>query len=58
MTVASLEAERRFTVKADTKNPVHDRSGSCAIIVLLVDNQCFIANIGDSRCIMSANQGK
>jgi protein phosphatase 2C family protein 2/3 len=36
----------------------HDRSGSCAIIVLCVEKECFIANVGDSRAIMSADHGK
>jgi serine/threonine protein phosphatase PrpC len=50
-----MEAERRFLIKADTKKPNHDRSGSCAIIVLTVDQQVYVANVGDSRAIMSAN---
>lgn len=36
----------------------HDRSGSCAIILLCVDTECFVANVGDSRAIMSADSGK
>jgi protein phosphatase 2C family protein 2/3 len=43
---------------ADQKEPSHDRSGSCAIIVLMVDNECYVANVGDSRAIMSADDGK
>lgn len=34
-----------------------DRSGSCAIVVLIVESRCFIANVGDSRAIMSGNNG-
>ena len=30
---------------------------STALIVLIVQDMCFIANIGDSRAILSANQG-
>ena len=37
---------------------MHDRSGSCAIIVLVVESECFVANVGDSRAIMSADKGK
>ena len=37
---------------------MHERSGSCAIIVLTVDNECYVANVGDSRAIMSADKGK
>ena len=32
-----------------------DKSGSCAIILLIVDNKIYIANCGDSRAIMSIN---
>ena len=39
-------------------NNVNDRSGSCAVIVLIVNNKAYIANVGDSRCIMSTNNGK
>ena len=34
-----------------------DSSGSCAIVVLIIDNRCFIANVGDSRAILSAKNG-
>lgn len=36
----------------------HEKSGSCAIIVLIVEQTCYIANVGDSRAIMSAQEGK
>jgi protein phosphatase 2C family protein 2/3 len=53
-----MEAEKRFINKADSKKPNHDRSGSCAIIILTVNEHVYVANVGDSRAIMSANQGK
>lgn len=34
-----------------------DRSGSCAIAVLFVDNVAYIANVGDSRAILSKSNG-
>ena len=34
-----------------------DRSGSCALVTLIFDNKIYIANIGDSRAIMSVNGG-
>ena len=39
-------------------NNVNDRSGSCAVVILLVNNKVYIANVGDSRAIMSTNNGK
>jgi len=37
---------------------VIDPSGSCAIIALIINSVCYIANVGDSRAIMSGNNGK
>ena len=34
-----------------------DKSGSCALISLIFDNKIYLANIGDSRAIMSVNGG-
>ena len=34
------------------------RSGSCAIVVLIVGEDCYVANVGDSRAFMSTDHGK
>ena len=34
-----------------------DYSGSCAIVVLIIENRVYIANVGDSRAILSAKNG-
>jgi len=49
-------AEEQFIKMAD-KGSVYDKSGSCAIIVLTVEMECYVANVGDSRAIMSADSG-
>ena len=33
-------------------------SGSCGLILLLIDTKIYIANVGDSRCIVSCNNGE
>lgn len=35
-----------------------DKSGSWAIAVLIVENIAYVANVGDSRAILSKNKGK
>lgn len=34
-----------------------DKSGSCGIVVLIIKDNCYIANLGDSRAILSSNKG-
>jgi serine/threonine protein phosphatase PrpC len=35
-----------------------DKSGSCAVVALFVDDICYIANLGDSRAVLSYKSGK
>ena len=40
-----------------SSNQYLDYSGSCAIMILIINNHCYIANLGDSRAIYSYNGG-
>ena len=35
-----------------------DNSGSCAIVILIVDRKVYVANVGDSRATMSCDGGR
>ena len=46
-----------FKLKCKEKLEDSDKSGSCALIAVIFDNKIYIANLGDSRAIMSINGG-
>ena len=54
------KAEKDFiyNYSLNDKEEIIDRSGSCAVIILIVDKKIFVANLGDSRCLLSMENGK
>ena len=55
------ESERLFLEFAQSQEKEAgdvDRSGSCAVVILIIDDMCYCANTGDSRAIMSADGGE
>ena len=49
--------EAFFKQKCGATLEQSDRSGSCALVSLIFDNKIYIANLGDSRAILSINGG-
>ena len=61
--MAIMNAVRRadddFLDLAQLENGVLQwEGGSCANFALIVENECYITNIGDSRAILSYNMGQ
>ena len=56
---AFIIAEQEFFKKAyDSKrNALLDQSGSCALIMLIINDMLYAINLGDCRALMSANTG-
>ena len=50
--------ENKFMNLIHSDNQFIDPSGSCAIVLLILNDMCYIANLGDSRAIYSCNDGK
>lgn len=46
-----------FKIFCKNSEQVSDYSGSCALVAIIFDNKIYLANIGDSRAIMSINGG-
>ena len=51
-----LTAEKDFQNKIPDNNS--DKSGSCALVLLIIDDKIYIANCGDSRAILSMQKGE
>jgi hypothetical protein len=53
------ECEKNFFLSIKKSyNTISDYSGSCALIIIIINNMCYCANLGDSRAIYSYDSGK
>jgi serine/threonine protein phosphatase PrpC len=53
-----LSAERAFFNLSEFKNNRHSEvSGTCAVIALAVDDIVYVGHVGDSRAVVSINNG-
>ena len=51
------ETEKNFIENIAVVNgKLYDMSGSCAVMALIKQRKCIIANIGDSRCVLYKNK--
>lgn len=41
-----------------TRSTNQERSGSCSVSIMIVGDTCYVANVGDSRAILSQDGGK
>lgn len=54
---AKLENDFLSQHAINQDNTLKDKSGSCALVTVIADKTIFVANVGDSRAIMSNNFG-
>ena len=52
------KCENNFINSINTQSKCYDTSGSCAIIILIMNDSCYIVNLGDSRALYSFDDGK
>jgi serine/threonine protein phosphatase PrpC len=50
--------ENNFLNSIHLQKQILDSSGSCAIIVLIINDSCYIINLGDSRALYSFDDGQ
>jgi serine/threonine protein phosphatase PrpC len=51
-------AEKTFVQNAQENGDVVEKSGSWAIVILIVGEEWYVANVGDSRAVLSFDKGR
>ena len=51
------QVDKLFLSQCVKDGEIIDNSGSCALILLIIENKIYIANVGDSRCLISMQNG-
>ena len=54
----SSENDFLYNYALGKNNELLNQSGSCGLVTVISDQMCYIANVGDSRAILSASGGK
>ena len=49
---------KNMNMSINYNSDYYNNSGSCGLILLIVDTKIYVANVGDSRCIISCQNGK
>ena len=52
------EADKIFFKLIQIDGEITDNSGSCGLILLVFETKIYVANVGDSRCVISLNNGQ
>jgi hypothetical protein len=55
---AFQKAEQQFSQHAIKSGKLVDKSGSCALVALIINDTCYAINLGDSRALYSRDSGK
>ena len=56
--IESLQIKTNKNNFRNKNNQSSDYSGSCALIILIINNICYTINLGDSRALYSYDSGK
>ena len=55
---AYMKDNKNMNINVNYNVDYCNNSGSCGLILLIVDTKIYVANVGDSRCIISCHNGQ